>query len=65
MSLSPHLRALDKPLGGGAAGQRRDEVGVVLRERVVRPETGVVAWDGVDIAGVDAAALHERVAVVL
>ncbi len=29
------------------------------------PETGVVAWDGVDIANVDAAALHERIAVVL
>ncbi|MBV9922341.1 MAG: ABC transporter ATP-binding protein [Pseudonocardia sp.] len=29
------------------------------------PDTGVVAWDGVDIATVDAAALHERIAVVL
>lgn len=29
------------------------------------PETGVVAWDGVDTAGLDAAALHERIAVVL
>ena len=29
------------------------------------PETGVVAWDGVDTASLDAAALHERIAVVL
>nr|MBA3907941.1 ABC transporter ATP-binding protein [Pseudonocardiales bacterium] len=29
------------------------------------PETGTVAWDGVDTAGVDAAALHARVAVVM
>ena len=29
------------------------------------PETGVVAWDGVDTASLDAATLHERIAVVL
>ena len=29
------------------------------------PECGVVAWDGVDTAGIDAPALHERIAVVL
>jgi ATP-binding cassette, subfamily B, bacterial len=29
------------------------------------PEAGVVAWDGVDTASIDAAALHERIAVVL
>ena len=29
------------------------------------PETGVVAWDGVDTASLDATALHERIAVVL
>jgi ATP-binding cassette, subfamily B, bacterial len=29
------------------------------------PESGVVAWDGVDTASLDAAALHDRIAVVL
>jgi ATP-binding cassette subfamily B protein len=29
------------------------------------PETGTVAWDGVDTASVDAVALHDRVAVVM
>ena len=29
------------------------------------PDAGVVAWDGVDTASIDAAALHERIAVVL
>ena len=68
----------DRAVDGISATLRRGEVIALVGENgsgkstlaklitgLYLPEAGTVAWDGVDTRSVDAAALHERVAVVM
>jgi ATP-binding cassette, subfamily B, bacterial len=59
LELPPGLTVLVGENGSGKSTLAKLLTGLYL------PETGTVAWDGVDTASVDAVALHDRVAVVM